>query len=174
MKTTHEVCIKVEQLNGLLLPKPDIRTGSSLDTGLGKRLDDESQALIGKDLMELVVEVPNDDFDDGDLQRLRTEIHNYFRYRAQRMRSHRSVTIRRGWDSVKVGAVFLILLLCAAELIGYVEGRLSDVVSEGLTVLAWVALWRPTEELVYDWYPYTREIARYQKLMNIPVTVRSR
>jgi hypothetical protein len=90
------------------------------------------------------------------------------------MRSHRSVTIRRGWDSVKVGAVFLILLLCAAELIGYVEGRLSDVVSEGLTVLAWVALWRPTEELVYDWYPYTREIARYQKLMNIPVTVRSR
>ena len=89
------------------------------------------------------------------------------------MKGKRARTIRRGWDSVRIGFVFLVLLLLAAEVIGYLEGRLSDIVSEGLTVLAWVALWRPTEELVYDWYPFTREMVRYRKLMTLPVRVAS-
>ena len=35
-------------------------------------------------------------------------------------------------------------------------------------------VWRTTEELVYDWYPYTREMARYRKLMNMPIAVLKR
>lgn len=171
MKANHEIRINAEQLDELLLPKPDIRTGSRLTIDLGERLDDESQALSHNQSIKLIVAISGDTFDEQDVLALKSAIQSYFLYRAQRMRTHRSVSIRRGWDSVRVGVVFLILLLLAAELISYVEGRLSDVVSEGLTVLAWVALWRPTEELVYDWYPYTREMARYRKLMNTLIAV---
>jgi hypothetical protein len=30
-------------------------------------------------------------------------------------------------------------------------GELSFIVQEGLTILAWVALWRPGELLLYEW-----------------------
>ncbi len=36
-------------------------------------------------------------------------------------------------------------------------GEVFSSVSGGLTILAWVALWRPGELLLYDWYPFRRK-----------------
>ena len=43
-------------------------------------------------------------------------------------------------------------------------GNLMSVLVEGLTVFAWVALWRPGELLLYEWYPFKRDVRLFRKL----------
>ena len=43
-------------------------------------------------------------------------------------------------------------------------GNLVSVLVEGLTVFAWVALWRPGELLLYEWYPFKRDARLFRKL----------
>lgn len=43
-------------------------------------------------------------------------------------------------------------------------GNFLSVITEGLTVFAWVALWRPGELLLYDWYPFKRDARLFRKL----------
>jgi len=45
--------------------------------------------------------------------------------------------------------------------------------TEGLIVLAWLALWRPAEALLYGWVPLYRQRRLYQRLAGIRVAVRS-
>jgi IS605 OrfB family transposase len=42
---------------------------------------------------------------------------------------------------------------------------------EGLTILAWIALWRPGELLLYEWYPFTRDAAVFGKLERAVIQV---
>ena len=44
---------------------------------------------------------------------------------------------------------------------------------EGLIILAWLALWRPAESLVYGWVPLYRKRRLYERLGAIRVSVRA-
>jgi hypothetical protein len=44
------------------------------------------------------------------------------------------------------------------------EGNLASVLTAGLTIFAWVALWRPCELLLYEWYPFKRDARLFRKL----------
>ena len=44
---------------------------------------------------------------------------------------------------------------------------------EGLLILGWVAMWRPIEVLLYDWWPLARRRTLLRRLATIPVEVRS-
>ena len=75
--------------------------------------------------------------------------------------------IRRfGWRSLLVGLSFLMLMMLLVEVLKrYVPATpLSSVLQEGVTILAWVALWRPGELLLYEWYPSKRDSRLFRKL----------
>ena len=44
------------------------------------------------------------------------------------------------------------------------SGTLSSVAIEGLIILAWIALWRPGELLLYERYPFQRDARLFRKL----------
>jgi hypothetical protein len=44
---------------------------------------------------------------------------------------------------------------------------------EGLTISAWVILWRPIQALVYDWWPMFRERRLFRLLHQAPIAVRN-
>ena len=67
-------------------------------------------------------------------------------------------------------AIFLACMTLRQLLSGISASRF---INEGLIVLAWLALWRPTEALVYGWVPLYRQRRLYQRLAAIRVTVRS-
>jgi hypothetical protein len=50
---------------------------------------------------------------------------------------------------------------------------LPHILDEGLIILAWLALWRPTEVLVYEWVPLYRKRRLYERLAEIRVGIRS-
>jgi hypothetical protein len=69
-------------------------------------------------------------------------------------------------------AIFLACMTARQLLSGLLQG-VPRYLNEGLIILAWLALWRPTEALVYGWVPLYRKRRLYQRLAGIRVTVRS-
>jgi hypothetical protein len=68
--------------------------------------------------------------------------------------------------------IFLIAMSARTILTRIATHGLSPLLDEGLIVLAWLALWRPIETLVYGWVPLYRERRLYLRLAAIQVTVR--
>jgi hypothetical protein len=46
------------------------------------------------------------------------------------------------------------------------------VVREGLTIIGWVAMWKPLDIYLYRWWPLLALRHLYQKLAQMPVEVR--
>ena len=75
--------------------------------------------------------------------------------------------------SLYVGAAFLAAASAASELLqlwlqpsGFVR-----VMSEGLLIGGWVAMWRPIEILLYDWWPLRAEYQLFDRLRDMKVHV---
>ena len=50
-------------------------------------------------------------------------------------------------------------------------GTWAGVLRESLTIAGWVAMWRPTQLYLYDWWPLRRKQRVYTKLSRMPVEV---
>jgi hypothetical protein len=51
--------------------------------------------------------------------------------------------------------------------------RSIRVIGEGLIIGGWVAMWRPIEILLYDWWPLRREIGELERLRDLRVEVQA-
>ena len=102
-------------------------------------------------------------------------VHNYFRYRARLNQLEFKRLMKQGWTSLLVGVSFLGLCLLAIELVAlHRTGALLNLLTQSLTIAGWVAMWRPMEIYLYDWWPLRRRGHIYTKLSQMPVEVRKR
>jgi hypothetical protein len=106
---------------------------------------------------------------------VRNSIHNYFAYRANLNHLAFRRLMRRGRTSLLIGLLFLATCLVTSKLLlGDIEGTWARIVRESLTIAGWVAMWRPMEIYLYDWWPLRRKSRLYQKLSHIPVQMVSK
>src|SRR5262245_6413756 len=111
---------------------------------------------------------------DRDAQEMIQEaIHHYFSYRLQLSRLEFRHLMKDGRKSLLIGVVFLAACLTIGNLfIGPGTGTFSMIEREGFTIAGWVAMWRPMEIYLYDWWPLRRRQAILKKLSRMPVEVR--
>lgn len=103
---------------------------------------------------------------------IRSGIHNYFAYREKLNRQAFRALMKRGRISLGIGLLFLITcLLISRFVIGSNGGTWAGVARESLTIAGWVAMWRPMELYLYDWWPLRRRGRIYTKLSSMPVEV---
>jgi len=103
---------------------------------------------------------------------VRTAVHNYFAYREKLNRQEFRLMMKRGRTSLIIGLAFLVTcLLVTKVIVGNRSGTWAGVVRESLTIAGWVAMWRPMEIYLYDWWPLQRRGRTYTKLSQIPVEV---
>ena len=78
--------------------------------------------------------------------------------------------MRRGWISLAIGATFLSLALTLSAALAQwaPAGTPLAVVREGLTICGWVAMWRPLQIFLYDWWPVLGEQRLYDRLQAMP------
>jgi len=101
---------------------------------------------------------------------IRNSIHNYFAYRANLNHLAFRRLMRRGRASLLIGLLFLAACLVTTKLLlGDVRGTWAGILRESLTIAGWVAMWRPMEIYLYDWWPLRRKSRLYQKLSQMPV-----
>ena len=104
---------------------------------------------------------------------LRGAIHEYFGQRAVAARRRLRELFRRGRISLFIALAFLAGAIAAGDAIaGYLgEGRVAGVIREGFLIGGWVAMWRPLEVFLYDWWPIRAEARLLQRLGEIPVRI---
>ena len=101
-------------------------------------------------------------------------IAHFFEYR--RWASHLKLRehFRRARVALITGVLFLAGCLIASEFTQLLSWPIaSRIVSEGLFIVGWVALWHPAELLLYGWWPLKREERLHARLAQAPVEVRS-
>jgi hypothetical protein len=80
---------------------------------------------------------------------------------------------RRGRISLAIG------LTCLASSIGigdalavyFPDRRWTEIVREGLLIGGWVAMWRPLEIFLYDWWPIRADARLCDRLSEMPVRI---
>lgn len=99
-------------------------------------------------------------------------IANYFKYRADLARLEVRRTLQEGRRSLLVGVVFLAVCMFAREMLRLYEPmEWMRFPEEGLLILGWVAMWRPIELLLYDWWGPLRKRRTYENLSRMRVEV---
>jgi hypothetical protein len=125
--------------------------------------------------VRLIVYLPPSEAQSEAARTLADAVHHYFQYRAQQLRSDILRLLHYGAVSFLIGFGFLIACLALRRwMIAHLPIVDSSIASEGLLILGWVAMWRPTEALLYDWWPLMHRRALLRRLASIPVEVRPR
>lgn len=101
-------------------------------------------------------------------------LHAHFEYEVERLNRRIRDHVVQGQLSLLVGIAVLIVFLTGAELTGTMpDGHLRQVLREGLVITGWVAMWRPLDALLYDWWPLVRQRRRCRRVLAADVSVRS-
>jgi hypothetical protein len=148
-----------------------------------KDLDDDAAEFILSWAMEYHRQEPVDlivhlqkHVDGRNAQQLvEAAVHNYFAYRARLNVLEFKRLMKQGRLSLLVGLSFLVVCFVAAEwLVPKQPSAVPGFFREGLTIAGWVAMWRPLEIYLYEWWPLRRRGQILEKLSRMPVEVRKR
>jgi hypothetical protein len=105
--------------------------------------------------------------------RLGESVHNYFAYRADLNQRELRQLLREGWTSLLIGLAFLAICVTLSKTVASHLTTWQPVIQEGLTIIGWVAMWRPLDIYLYRWWPIRNLGKVYRKLSQMPVEVRT-
>ena len=93
-------------------------------------------------------------------------VRDYFAERASVTRQQLRLLFRRGRTSLVIGLVFLAGSILAGNVAAeMLEGtNVADIARESLLIGGWVAMWRPIEVFLYDWWPIRAEARLFDRL----------
>jgi hypothetical protein len=75
--------------------------------------------------------------------------------------------------SLAIGIAFLAAIFGLVQLVGQIlgEGAVALLSREGLIIVGWVAMWRPLEIFLYDWWPILGDKRIRERLSRMEVRV---
>ncbi len=81
--------------------------------------------------------------------------------------------IHDGWISLAIGLAFLSAALAAASALGRWTNTstAAAIFREGLVIGGWVAMWRPIQIFLYDWWPIRDDRRLFDRLSRMPVHI---
>lgn len=142
-------------------------------------LDPKAQAYIvewaqevpaGRPL-ELAVHVDAQTVTVADAAMLEEAVDEYFRQRALATWRGLRKMFRVGRISLLIGVLFVAGAAIVGEWIASFisKGQYATLIHDSLVIGAWVALWRPMEIFLYDWWPVRAEARLYERLSKLGV-----
>lgn len=103
---------------------------------------------------------------------LQSAISSYYRRLAKSAR----LTLREHLGVARIellgGALIFLISTAVRSLLENTLEHPPLLLDQGLIILAWLGLWRPTEALVYGWVPFYRRRRLFERLARVHVVVR--
>jgi len=104
---------------------------------------------------------------------LRDALRSYFQSCSDSERRRLRHRLETGRKSLIIGLAFLTLATAVGQLLArrFADATLSEILRTGLSVGGWVAMWRPLEIFLYDWWPIRAEARLFDRLSAMEVRV---
>lgn len=172
--TIHHLALRLREIDQLF---------NSMDPTpfINKDLDPEAEAFIetwasgfpSRSSFHLTIHLEKLPPDSAKIEILTKAIHNHFEYKTELARSALKSFLRQGRLSLVIGVVFVSLCLFLANSIGSSASQSIhlNIARESLTIVGWVAMWRPLQIFLYDWWPLQRKIHLYENLSAAKIKV---
>ena len=111
---------------------------------------------------------------DEEIGAVRQAVPAFFTERALSAGRRLSQLFRVGRTSLLIGIVFLAVVITLAGLVDRLGGitHVAALVHESMVIGGWVAMWRPLEIFLYDWWPILAERKLYERLSAAPIEIR--
>ena len=172
--TTHHIQLNLRDVNQLFnTMDPSPFNERDLDHDAEEFIVSWARELPLADPVVLVVHLAALPQDHDAQAMIQEAIRHYFSYRVELSRLEFRHLMRDGRRSLIIGVAFLATCLTMVNLLmGVGTGTFSTVGRESLTIAGWVAMWRPMEIYLYDWWPLRRRQKILKKLSRMPVEVR--
>lgn len=92
--------------------------------------------------------------------------------RRQYLRRKLKENFRLGRASLGIGLVTLALFIFLSQATSFFHlGIFEHAFREGFLIIGWVAMWRPVEILLYDWWPFTENRRKLKRLLAGKITI---
>ncbi|MDQ1276953.1 MAG: hypothetical protein QG610_2532 [Euryarchaeota archaeon] len=147
-----------------------------------KELDENAEVyiynIVGefplKKPLEIVLYVPPSEFNRETERTLKEAIKNHFLYKKVLTEIDLKRLLQRGRRNLTIAVIFLFLCLLMIRLLSTFEsGLLKTMLSEGFTIIGWVAMWEPINVFLYGWWPIVQKRNIYRKILKTDVNVLS-
>jgi len=122
------------------------------------------------ELVKLVIHLQECPQTEDQRHYIEKAIHNYFAYKARLNKLEFNRLMRVGRMSLGIGFLFLSACLIASKFIGqFSSSHPFILLRESLTIAGTVAMWRPMEIYLYEWWPLRRRGQIFEKMSKMPV-----
>jgi len=128
-------------------------------------VDWATEAPAGRPL-GMVLHLGSNATSEAEVALVRESVHEYFQRRAQATRRRLQQLFRVGRYSLLIALVFLTLVIVIGESVASLVSneRYASLIEDSLVIGSWVALWRPLEIFLYDWWPIRAEARLFDRL----------
>ena len=99
-------------------------------------------------------------------------IKSHFAYESQMTKAKTRKLLKTGRYFLFIGILVLFSCLAFGQLIAArSSSKVGAIISEGFVIIGWVAMWRPIEVFLYDWWPLREQKLYLIKIAEMPVEV---
>lgn len=107
-----------------------------------------------------------------DAEGVRQAIQAHFDYEIDLLHRKMARLFRQGYLFLALGLGTLMACLYAASLVErHAAADLRPYLGVGLTISGWVALWRPIEVFLFDWWPFAQQRRLIKRIRNAEIEV---
>lgn len=141
-------------------------------------LDPKAEEFIAGWARELHTDVPlglrvhvDRDVEPDDSKLVQDAVRDYFAARAEATRKRLRQLFRTGRISLAIGLAVVALSIIVGDLVQTMlrEGQWGSVIRESLLIGGWVAMWRPLEIFLYDWWTVRADARLFDRLSAMTV-----
>ena len=171
--TSRKIELRLRDLNQLFnTMDPSPFYDKDLDPNAEEFIENWAQEFHLRENLMLVVHLEEWPKDQDPQTLVQQAVNNFFRYQARKnQQAFERLMMEGGW-SLLIGLSFLLLCLTGSRAIGEAEsGTFGSLLRESLGIGGWVAMWRPLQIYLYDWWPLFRRGRIREKLSRMQVHV---
>lgn len=145
-----------------------------------KELDPEAEEYIYNAVeefplnksLEIMIYLPPADISTEIEIDLKEAIRNHFSYKKLLTEIDLRRLLQRGRRNLVIALFFLFLCLLTIRLFStFEESLLNTLLSEGLLIIGWVAMWEPVHIFLYGWWPIVHKRNIYRKIVDMDVYI---
>jgi len=164
----------IDQLFNSIDPSP-FHT-RDMDPGADEYIVNSSKALANNVPLALIIHLDRPPTDEAKLGQVGRAIQTHFSAQAATTRLQLRELFGRGRISLLIGLSVLSLSIGLGEASGtWLSGAsVAQVLHQSVLIGGWVAMWRPMEIFLYDWWPITARIRLLDRLATMQVHIVAR